>query len=46
MKKNYFSPECEEVMIDLKYSILTGSSVIPGSKDGDDPEERDPNPDW
>lgn len=32
-------------MIDLKYSILTGS-VIPGSKDGDDPEERDPNPDW
>ena len=44
MKKNYFSPECEEVKVDLKYSILAGS--IPGSKDGDEPEERETDPDW
>ncbi len=44
MKKTYFAPEMEDVKIDMKYTILAGS--VPGSKDGDDPETKETDPDY
>lgn len=43
MKKTYFAPEFEEVKINMQNAILAGSG---GTSGGDDPEPKDPNPDY
>ena len=43
MKKVYFAPEFEEVKINMQNALLAGSG---GSNAGDDPEQRETDPDW